>query len=189
MAIDSSVHCHTGNARVVGFFGLEPKSIGAAVDLVLDLNRLFPVGRHLSPRLSMDRRLDDLRACQCGPTGAPAKHHHTYFSYFCFCAPNPERLWRIMICCRVGAIGTAPMMGPGDAYRLRAADMLAKAEQNERICKDFENLAMAYLRLAEQADRNAKLGQPLAPDESEQTLQQQQLPQQQQPKMKPRIDG
>jgi hypothetical protein len=79
------------------------------------------------------------------------------------------------------------MTGPGDSYRLRAADMLAKAEQNERYGEDFENLAMAYLRLAEQADRNAKLGQPLEPDDpaahqrqqSEQTLQQQ-LPQQQQ---------
>ena len=90
------------------------------------------------------------------------------------------------------------MMGPGDAYRLRAADMLAKAEQNERYREDFEYLAMAYLRLAEQADRNAKLSQPLEPDDpaahqkqqSEQTLRQQ-LPQQQQPqlKIKPRIDG
>ena len=74
------------------------------------------------------------------------------------------------------------MMGPGDIYRLRAADMLAKAEQYERHREDFENLAMAYLRLAQQADRNAKLGQPLEPDDPapdqkrqlEQTLQQQQ---------------
>jgi hypothetical protein len=104
-----------------------------------------------------------------------------------------------MISYQAGDIGTAPMMGPGDAYRLRAADMLAKAEQSERHRVDFENLAMAYLRLAEQADRNARLGQPLKPDDpaahqrqqSEQTLQQQ-LPQQQQqpqPKIKPRIDG
>src|SRR5882762_4945160 len=70
-----------------------------------------------------------------------------------------------MICYRFGARGTAPMMGPGDAYRLRAADMLAKAEQNERHREDFEYLAMAYLRLAEQADRNAKLGQLLEPDD------------------------
>lgn len=74
------------------------------------------------------------------------------------------------------------MMGPGDAYRLRAADLLAKAEQYERHREDFENLAMAYLRLAQQADRNAKLGEALEPDDpaahhkqqSEQTLQQQQ---------------
>jgi hypothetical protein len=43
--------------------------------------------------------------------------------------------------------------------------MLAKAEQYERRREDFENLAMAYLRLAEQADRNAKSGQPLEPDD------------------------
>ena len=86
------------------------------------------------------------------------------------------------------------MMGPGDAYRLRAADMLAKAEQNERHREDFENLALAYLRLAEQADRNAKLGQPLEPDDPaahQRQQSEQQLPQQQQPqpKIKPRIDG
>jgi hypothetical protein len=71
--------------------------------------------------------------------------------------------------------------------------MLAKAEQNERYREDFENLAMAYLRLAEQADRNAKLGQPREPDDpaahqrqqSEQTLQQQ-LPQQQQQRPQPK---
>jgi hypothetical protein len=97
---------------------------------------------------------------------------------------NPERLCRIMISYQAGDIGTAPMMGPGDAYRLRAADMLAKAEQYERRREDFENLAMAYLRLAEQADRNAKLGQPLESDDPaahqkqqlEQTLRQQHPP-------------
>ena len=74
------------------------------------------------------------------------------------------------------------MMGPGDVYRLRAADMLDKAEQYEHHREDFENLAMAYLRLAQLADRSAKLGEPLEPDDpaahqkqqSEQTLQQQQ---------------
>ena len=83
------------------------------------------------------------------------------------------------------------MMGRGNAYRLRAADMLAKAQQNERHREDFENLAMAYLRLAEQADRNAKLGQPLEPDDpaAHQRQQSEQTHQQQQPKMKPRIDG
>jgi hypothetical protein len=60
--------------------------------------------------------------------------------------------------------------------------MLAKAQRYERQREDFENLAMAYLRLAQQADRNAKLGQQLEPDDpaahqkqqSEQALQQQQ---------------
>ena len=77
----------------------------------------------------------------------------------------------------------APMTGSGDGYRLRAADMLAKAEHNELLREDFENLAKAYLRLAEQADRNAQMSLPFEPEDepaphqrqrSEQTLQQQQ---------------
>ena len=50
------------------------------------------------------------------------------------------------------------MAGPGDGYRLKAADMLAMAEQNERFRQEFENLARAFLRLADQADRNLQLG-------------------------------
>ncbi len=165
MAIDGSVHCHTGNTRVVGFFGLEPKSVGAAVDLVVDLNRLFPVGRHLSPTF---RWIGAWTICVPADAGRPGRPQSTTIPISpisAFARQNPERLWRIMICYRVGNIGTEPIMGPGDAYRLRAADMLAKAEQNERYREDLENLAMAYLRLAEQADRNAKLGQPLEPDD------------------------
>ena len=41
----------------------------------------------------------------------------------------------------------------GDSYRLRAADMHA-------ISEEYGNLAKAFLRLAEQADRNA-----LAPEQ------------------------
>jgi hypothetical protein len=55
------------------------------------------------------------------------------------------------------------MMGPGDVYRLRAADMLAQAEQYEPIGKEFRALAMAFLRLAEEADRNAQRVLPLDP--------------------------
>ena len=75
------------------------------------------------------------------------------------------------------------MTGSGDGYRLRAADMLAKAEHNELLREDFENLAKAYLRLAEQADRNAQVSLPFEPEDepaphqrqrSEQTLQRQQ---------------
>jgi hypothetical protein len=57
------------------------------------------------------------------------------------------------------------MAGPADAYRLKAADMLAKAEQHELFRQEFQNLAKAFLRLADQADRNAQLGQPLEPDD------------------------
>ncbi|HEY6753183.1 MAG TPA: hypothetical protein VI077_00525 [Pseudolabrys sp.] len=49
-------------------------------------------------------------------------------------------------------------MTSGDAYLFRAAELLAKAEAeadfDARV--DLENLARAYLRLAEQAIRNAK---------------------------------
>jgi len=86
------------------------------------------------------------------------------------------------------------MAGPADTYRLKAADMLAKAEQHELFREEFEKLARAFLRLADQADRNAQLGLPLEPDnpaayQREQpsgTLeqQQQQQQQQQQPKIK-----
>jgi hypothetical protein len=57
------------------------------------------------------------------------------------------------------------MAGPGDGYRLKAADMFAMAEQNERFRQEFENLARAFLRLADQADRNLQLGLPLEPND------------------------
>jgi hypothetical protein len=52
------------------------------------------------------------------------------------------------------------MAGPADEYRLKAADMLAKAEQNDLLREEFESLAKGFLRLADQADRNAQLGLP-----------------------------
>jgi hypothetical protein len=58
------------------------------------------------------------------------------------------------------------MMGPGDVYRLKAADMLARAEQYEPIGEEFKALAMAFLRLAEEADRNAQRVLPLDPKRS-----------------------
>jgi hypothetical protein len=45
------------------------------------------------------------------------------------------------------------MAGPADAYRLKAADMLARAEEHELFREEFENLAKGFLRLADQADR------------------------------------
>jgi hypothetical protein len=49
------------------------------------------------------------------------------------------------------------MMSSADQYRARAADMTAKAkvESNPVLRAQFENLCRAYLRLAEQAERNA----------------------------------
>ena len=48
-------------------------------------------------------------------------------------------------------------MKPGDEYRAKALEVLAKAESNALMRAEFENLAVAYLRLAEQAERNAQL--------------------------------
>jgi hypothetical protein len=49
-------------------------------------------------------------------------------------------------------------MAAGDQYRGRAAELSAKAqwETDPGIRIEYENLALAYLRLAEQADRNAR---------------------------------
>jgi hypothetical protein len=49
-------------------------------------------------------------------------------------------------------------MAAGDQYRARAAELSAKAqwETNPGFKVEYENLALAYLRLADQADRNAR---------------------------------
>ena len=46
----------------------------------------------------------------------------------------------------------------GNAYHDKAAELHAQAQSapNERLRAAFETLALAYLRLAVQADRNAK---------------------------------
>jgi hypothetical protein len=50
-------------------------------------------------------------------------------------------------------------MAVGDNYRAKALELLAKAdgENDQTVRADFENLAVAFLRLAEQAERNAAL--------------------------------
>jgi hypothetical protein len=73
-------------------------------------------------------------------------------------------------------------MAAGDDYRIKAADMNAKAKRETRPLTraELESLALAYLRLADQADRNA--GLVSSADRSAVPLQQQQ--QQQQPQSK-----
>jgi hypothetical protein len=48
-------------------------------------------------------------------------------------------------------------MPPGDQYRARAVELSARArgETAPAIRHEYESLALAYLRLAEQADRNS----------------------------------
>ncbi len=51
------------------------------------------------------------------------------------------------------------MESSGDQYRQKAAQMfaLARGEANANIANELRALALAYLRLAEQADRNSQL--------------------------------
>jgi hypothetical protein len=81
------------------------------------------------------------------------------------------------------------MAGTADAYRLKAADMLAKAEEYDLFRQEFQNLAKAFLRLADQADRNAQLRLPFELDDSPSHQRQQPsgtLEQQQQQQQQPR---
>jgi hypothetical protein len=77
------------------------------------------------------------------------------------------------------------MAGSADAYRLKAADMLAKADQHELFRAEFESLAKAFLRLADQADRNAQLGWPMEPDDR--AAQQKQQPSDAQPQQQQQL--
>ena len=49
-------------------------------------------------------------------------------------------------------------MTAGDDYRTKAAELRARArrERDTNIRSDLENLARAFVRLAEQADRNSQ---------------------------------
>jgi hypothetical protein len=48
-------------------------------------------------------------------------------------------------------------MGPGDHYRIKAAELLAKAkiETDPKLKAEFDRLGRAYLRLIEQANANS----------------------------------
>ncbi len=50
-------------------------------------------------------------------------------------------------------------MTSGDFYRTKAAELHAKAlhESNPKVQAELEGLAIAYIRLAKQADRNTQL--------------------------------
>ena len=79
-------------------------------------------------------------------------------------------------------------MAAGDDYRIKAADLNAKAKReiHSRTRSDLEGLALAYLRLADQADRNSDLApwteQPLS------SVHRQQQQQQRQPQNKTEAD-
>jgi hypothetical protein len=56
------------------------------------------------------------------------------------------------------AAGVVLAMSSGDAYRVKATELsaLAKNEPYGSLKSEFENLARAYLRLAEQAEHNSQ---------------------------------
>jgi hypothetical protein len=70
-------------------------------------------------------------------------------------------------------------MAAGDEYRVKAADMNARAknERNPLARAEHENLALAYLRLADQADKNAKVDLVYETPPARPSPQQQQQPQ------------
>ena len=67
-----------------------------------------------------------------------------------------------------------------ERYRIKAAEMRAKARDERRpeLSAEFERLAAAYLRLAEQADRNSATDIVYEPGarQTQQQQQQQQAP-------------
>ena len=50
-------------------------------------------------------------------------------------------------------------MASGDQYRIKAAEFHAEAQRiaDRSLRRQFEDLSRAYLRLADQADRNASI--------------------------------
>ena len=70
-------------------------------------------------------------------------------------------------------------MTPADVYRVKAGDMasLARAETDPFQKTEYERLSLAYLRLAEQAERNSQndvVWEPLPMDRPTAQAQQQQ---------------
>jgi hypothetical protein len=95
-------------------------------------------------------------------------------------------------------------MTPADRYRVKAAELMARArlDTNPMLRLECENLGLAYLRLADQADRNAQTeaqsqtqavsgsfsGQEAAAPGQQQQQQQQQQQSQSEPKQEPEKD-
>ena len=90
-------------------------------------------------------------------------------------------------------------MTTADRYRVKAAELMARArlDTNPMLRVECENLALAYLRLADQADRNAQTeaasqtqagsGSPSGQETAE-PCQQQQQQSQPEPRQEPEKD-
>jgi hypothetical protein len=70
-------------------------------------------------------------------------------------------------------------MPTADEYRIKAAELSARAmtERNPLLRAQYENLALSYLRLADQAEKNARTDIVYEPPREQPQLQQQQQPQ------------
>ena len=68
---------------------------------------------------------------------------------------GPHFFGNLLDVCRFVPVWGSPM---ADQYRIRAAEFHAKAQgaTDPKLRAQFENLSLAYLRLAEQADRNSQ---------------------------------
>ena len=75
-------------------------------------------------------------------------------------------------------------MPSGNEYRIKAAEMIARAKQEASpiMRSQLENLALAYRRLADQADKNAMADIMYETPAEQRSVQQQQQQQQRQPK-------
>ncbi len=60
---------------------------------------------------------------------------------------------------RAADTGVVLVMTPGDEYRVKAAELHARAacENDPALKIELERLARSYLRLAEQAEQNSRL--------------------------------
>lgn len=73
-------------------------------------------------------------------------------------------------------------MTTADEYRVKAADLRAKAQQetNPAMCAQLDSLVLSYLRLAEQAERNSRADMVYEtpsprPEQAQANVQQQQI--------------
>jgi hypothetical protein len=71
----------------------------------------------------------------------------------------PEQCVKLHVVASPGACGKVRRMDPCVAYRIRAAELFALANDGHYAAfkLQFERLARAYLRLADQAERNSRL--------------------------------
>jgi curli biogenesis system outer membrane secretion channel CsgG len=88
-------------------------------------------------------------------------------------------------------LAEVPKELPGDSYRIKASELNAEAgqEADAERRKELKRLAMAYLRLADQAERNARNNVVYETPPPRSAVQPQQQQQQQQQQAGSKDDG